>query len=162
MWDDRKSRAHLFSHGARAPNGLIVTRDTSFFKTYCYLIASLESFMSLARGDAEASAAKRLRSSRLVFTNVSAPTGTIGRPAPLHFFRWRDWMACCSALEEWIFSAGCGGGALGVDVRSGGWEGVGREEQDASFFRRRKPTLSNVVPGEPARYKINRISTQPA
>jgi hypothetical protein len=32
----------------RAPNGLIVTRDTSFFKTYCYLIASLESSMSLA------------------------------------------------------------------------------------------------------------------
>ena len=44
-----------------APNGLIVTRDTSFFKTYCYLIASLESSMSLASGHAEASAAKRLR-----------------------------------------------------------------------------------------------------
>jgi hypothetical protein len=53
------------------------------------------------------SAAVRLvPTSRLVFTNVSAPTGTIGRPAPLHFFRWRDWMACCSALEERIFSAG--------------------------------------------------------
>ncbi len=56
---------HLFSHDAKAPNSLIVTRDTSFFKTYCYLIASLESSMSLASGYAEASAAKRLRSNRL-------------------------------------------------------------------------------------------------
>ena len=86
-----------------------------------------------------------------------------------------DWAAGASALlslarlDGVLFGAagvdffgGCGGGALGVDVRSGRWEGVGREEQDASFFRRRKPTLSNVVPGEPARYKINRISTPPA
>ena len=64
LWDDRQSSADLFSHDAKAPNGLIVTRDTSFFKTYCYLIASLESSMSLASGHAEASAAKRLRSSR--------------------------------------------------------------------------------------------------
>src|ERR1019366_7372566 len=35
--------AHLFSHDAKAPDGLIVTRDTSFFTTYCYLIANLES-----------------------------------------------------------------------------------------------------------------------
>src|ERR1019366_3692268 len=40
----------FFSHDAKAPDGLIVTRDTSFFKTYCYLIASLESFMSHASG----------------------------------------------------------------------------------------------------------------
>ena len=54
-----------YSHNAKVPNGLIVTRDASFFKTYCYLIASLESSMSLASGHAEASAAKRLRSNRL-------------------------------------------------------------------------------------------------
>ncbi len=60
---------HLFSHDAKAPNSLIVTRDTSFFKTYCYLIASLESSMSLASGYAEASAAKRLRSSRFMATS---------------------------------------------------------------------------------------------
>ena len=48
-----------------APNGLIVTRDTSFFKTYCYLIASLEIFQVARSGHAEASAAKRLRSSQL-------------------------------------------------------------------------------------------------
>jgi len=38
------------SHDAKAPNGLIVTRDTSFFKTCCYLMASLESSMSLSWG----------------------------------------------------------------------------------------------------------------
>jgi hypothetical protein len=66
LWDERQSWAHLFSHDAKATNGLMVTRDTSFFKTYCYLIASLESSMSLASGHAEASAAKRLRPSRLI------------------------------------------------------------------------------------------------
>jgi hypothetical protein len=48
LWGDRQSGAHLSSHDAKAPDGLIVTRDRSFFKTYCYLIASLESSLSLA------------------------------------------------------------------------------------------------------------------
>jgi hypothetical protein len=38
LWADRQSGAHLFSHDAKAPDGLIVTRDTSFFKTCCHLI----------------------------------------------------------------------------------------------------------------------------
>jgi hypothetical protein len=50
LWGDRQSGAHLFSHSGKAPDGLIVTRDTSFFKTYCYIIASLESSISLASG----------------------------------------------------------------------------------------------------------------
>ena len=58
--------AHLYSHDAKVPNDLIVARDASFFKTYCYLIASLESSISLASGHAEASAAKRLRSSQVL------------------------------------------------------------------------------------------------
>jgi len=39
-----------FPRDATAPDGLIVPRDTSFFKTYCYLIASFGSSMSLASG----------------------------------------------------------------------------------------------------------------
>ncbi len=50
LWGDRQSGAHLFSRDATAPDGLIVTRDTSVFKTYRYLIDSLESSMSLASG----------------------------------------------------------------------------------------------------------------
>ena len=37
LWDDRQSGAQIFSHYAKAPDDLIVTRDTSFFKAYWYL-----------------------------------------------------------------------------------------------------------------------------
>jgi hypothetical protein len=61
-----------FSHDAKAPNDLIVTRDTSFFKAYRYLIARLESSMSLASGHAEASAVKA--ASFKPASRTSAPT----------------------------------------------------------------------------------------
>jgi len=45
LWRDRQSGAHLFSHDAKAPDGLIVTPDGQFFKT-----AGLESPMPLGSG----------------------------------------------------------------------------------------------------------------
>jgi len=58
LWGDRQSGAHLFSHDAKAPDGLIVTRDTSFFKAYCYLHCYLSRICSVAHfGHAQAYAA---------------------------------------------------------------------------------------------------------
>ena len=55
-----------FPRDATAPDGLIVPRDTSFFKTYCYLIASFGSSMSLASGTR-----KRPPQSGFVQTDIS-------------------------------------------------------------------------------------------